>query len=48
MKLPSQEKLSYLKLLAETVLLLLLVPVIAIAFLRDPQSAIDHGLGKVR
>jgi hypothetical protein len=45
-KLPSSERLSYLKLLAETALLLLAVPVLLIALLRDPNAALNHAIGK--
>lgn len=42
MQLPSTEKLEYAKLAVTTGILVLLVPFILYAFLRDPQGALEH------
>lgn len=47
MKLPSKERLEFVKLLAETLLLLMLVPVAIWGILRDPQHAADKAIGRV-
>jgi len=47
-RLPSTERLEYLKLLAETVLVLLVVPVLIIALFRDPKGALEHAAGRIK
>jgi hypothetical protein len=41
-RLPSQETLTYIKLLGEVALLLLLVPFVLLSVLRNPEHAVDH------
>lgn len=45
--LPSEEKLTYIKLLAEVLLLGLLVPLFFWAVARNPSNARDRALGRV-
>lgn len=46
MQLPNPEKLGYVKLLAEVLLLLLLVPLVFFGIVRDPHHAADKALGR--
>jgi hypothetical protein len=45
-KLPSEDRLQYVKLLAETLIALIILPLIAFAVLRDPAQAADKAIGK--
>ncbi len=45
-QLPSKDRLEYWKLLAETLLAVLLLPVVIYAIFRDPHHAADKALGK--
>lgn len=44
--LPSQERLTYIKLVAEVLLLVLLVPLALYGILRDPHHASDKAIGR--
>jgi hypothetical protein len=45
--LPCEDKLRYLKLLAEVLLLVVLVPLVFWSVFRDPHRASERALGKV-
>jgi hypothetical protein len=45
-RLPSSERLAYLKLALETVLLILIVPLAIYTLMRNPDRAIDHAIDR--
>ena len=46
MKLPSEERLGYIKLIAETILVVILVPLVLFAVLSNPRAASQQAVGK--
>lgn len=46
MRLPTEDRLQYVKLIAETALVLILLPLILFGIFRDPHHAADRAIGK--